>query len=221
MIKKYFMIVILLVFLTNLFAEPEKSALKAMAMSAVFPGSGQMYLGNSTKAGIFMATDIIIIGSYVRFNKERNIATDNYKMYANVKADLRRGTSNDIYALASKYRSSDEYNNFLAQDLQNYLIAGWITQKEQEDYYEMHKIKDEDKWNWEYDSHFREYRTIRSDKQMFELYGNLAIGALMLNRIISMLDATIFSNRINRENKLYSMPDFEKKGISLIYEYKF
>ena len=205
----------------GLFAESEKSRLKAVAMSAVFPGTGQAYLGNSTKASIFMATDIMIVGSLIRFNKERDLAIDNYKTVANVKASLRKDAPENMYSLINRFRSSDEYNNYLAHDLQNALISGQITQEQQMEYYEMYKIQESDQWKWELDSSLNEYRRLRREKQSFELYGNLTLGAIFLNRIISVLDVTIFSNKLNKDNQLYSMPDFDRKGITLIYEYKF
>ena len=221
MVKKMILIMMILTIVTGLFAETEKSALKAMAMSAVLPGAGQMYLGNNIKAGIFMTTDIIVIGSYLRFQQEKNLAIDNYKKYAYVKAGLRQNADEDIYNLAHRYRSSDRYNELYAQNLQNRLILGYITQRQQEEWFDMYKIQDEDSWNWEYESDFIKYRNYRTDKLDYELYASFAVGAMILNRIISMLDATIFTNRLNRDNRLYSMPDFQNNGMTMIYEFKF
>ena len=67
-----------------------------------------------------------------------------------------------------------------------------------------------------------QYRNIRSSKQEFEIYANFAIGALVINRMISVIDAAISTNKINTANRqVYATPDPDGKGISLNYEFRF
>jgi hypothetical protein len=87
---------------------------------------------------------------------------------------------------------------------------------------EVNSLSPEDSWDWENDANFWQYRSIRRDRQNFEIYRNFAVGAMIVNRLISTIDSVIFANRMNNSNaQLFSMPDFERKGVALIYEVKF
>ena len=206
---------------TNVEVGNKKSAVNAMLMSAVFPGSGQMYLGKTTRGGVFMAADIVSLFALFRFNKEKNIAIDNFQMYAYANAGLRKGVSNDIYSIAHNYKSSNEYNKFIEMQARNWYLIIQNNQAAFDDYMERNRIKPEDSWNWESDFHLSEYRSIRTDKQSYEIYENFAFGALLINRVISVIDSAIQTGRVNRSGQVYAMPDQSGRGISLNYEYKF
>ena len=221
MYKKIMILLLIALSVVTLIAAEQKSARKAMLMSLAVPGTGQMYMGNNTKAGVFLGADLLAIGSYMRFEKDKNDAIENFMAFANVHADLRKGVSDDIYLLAQAYRSSDEYNRSIEQSYRNYYFAGMLDWDRMEQLISENMISPEDSWDWETDAHFRKYYAIRKDKQSYEIYQNFALGAIMLNRLISALDAMIFSNKINKENKLYSVPDTDGRGLRLIYEYKF
>jgi len=199
-----------------------KSAFRAMAMSAVLPGAGQAYLGQNTKAGIMMTADMLAIFSLYRFTKEINGLTDDFKVFAYSNAGLRRGVSDDIYRLAHNWRSSDAYHDAMrlwARDL--FLII----LNDPESYaraIEVNSLSPEDSWDWDHDAYFWHYRSIRRDRQNFEIYRNFAVGAMIVNRLISTIDSVIFANRLNNSNaQLFSMPDFDRKGMALFYEVKF
>ena len=201
----------------------QKSAKQAMLMSAIFPGSGHKYLGKNTRAGIFMATDIMSILALIIFNREENMIVDSYKMYANKNAGLRLDARDELYEFAHSYMSMTEYNigvYRLARDW--FLIRPEVPNTQgYHAYIERWLLPEEDSWSWENDHDIRQYRSIRSDKQKYELYGNFTVGALLLNRIISAIDSAIQTNKINRNSQVYAIPENNGKGISLIYEYRF
>jgi len=197
-----------------------KSTLKAALMSTALPGTGQLYYGKNTKAGIFLSADLLIIGSYFRFQRERNGAIDSYKQYANVYADLRMGASDEIYRLAQRYNSSEEYNNSVELYARHWILLYYEPEYYQQ-YMDANIIPESDSWAWEYEAQRYKYTDIRQDKQRFEIYQQFALGAILLNRVISVLDTVIFKDRPQKAYSLYSTPDFDGKGIKLIYEYNF
>jgi len=199
----------------------QKSARNAMLMSAVLPGAGQMYLGQKTKAGVFVAAEIAFIFTMLRFDKEKNIAIENYQMLAYANAGLRKGSSTRIYGLAQRYKSSEDYNRYLEMQARNYFIMLYNDPESFNEYMERYSIKSEDSWQWQNDFHFSEYKSVRNDKQNFEIYGNFALGALLINRVISVLDSAIQTRRINRNSQIYAIPENNGRGISLVYEHKF
>jgi len=222
MYKKSLMLVIVVSCFVGLFSQENKSALGAVTMSAIFPGSGQMYLGQNTKAGVMMAADIISLFSLYRFTRESNSLSDNFQVFAYANAGLDRGRSNEIYNLAHRWRSSEEYNKAMELWARNRFLLILNEPELYELAMYVNSIKPEDSWDWEKESHFLEYRRIRNDRQRYDIYRNFAVGALIVNRLISTIDAAIFANRLNESNsQLYTLPDFDNKGFSLIYEVRF
>jgi len=233
--KRFFLFVVMFIGIVLLFADintfdlsnfndrsNKKSAFGAMTMSAVLPGSGQIYLGQNTKAGIMLTAEMIAIFSLYRFNKEINILTDDFQMFAYSNAGLRRGVSDNIYRLAHNWKSSEEYHDAMRLWARNRFLIILNDPELYEIVVEYNSLSPEDSWNWENESDFIQYRSIRRDKQNFEIYRNFAVGAMIVNRLISTIDSAIFANRLNNSNsQLFSMPDFERKGVSLIYEIKF
>lgn len=221
MIKKIILFILIALVINLLTATEKKSAKQAMLMSAILPGAGQLYLGQNTKASILMTTDIISLISYFRFAQEKNLMIDNYKLYANVNAGLKNNADDYLYNLAQKYKSAEIYNNNLELRARNYFILLNNDQESYDAYMQRNSISSEDMWEWQTDSDFKKYRSIRNDKQRYEIYQNFALGSIILNRIIGVVDAAISTNKVNKKTQLYSVPDFERKGISLIYEVKF
>ena len=179
-----------------------------------------MYLGQNTKAGVMMTADILALFSFYRFSKEYDILTKDFQIFAEAKAGLQRGSSDNIYHLAQMWRSAEEHNRAMRLWARNsYLINNDL------ELYEL-RIKvntiPEDTWNWANESDFMEYKRIRRDRQSYDLYKNFAMGALLVNRFISTIDGVLFANRLKQSNnQLYALPNVDNKGVSLIYEIKF
>jgi len=219
--KKFLICQILLLLCLSITAQETKSVKKAMLMSAILPGAGQLYIHNNTKAGIFLASDLIILSSYLRFGKDRSIAIDNYKSLANVHAGLRNDATKELYNLAQKYKSSEIYNNQLEMSARNYFYLIHNDYQAYIDYMDRNRISENDSWTWSEDKHYQEYKDRREDKQRYEIYQNFAFGAIIVNRLISVVDAVVSTNKYNRNNQIYTLPHFEGKGLTLIYEHKF
>jgi len=199
-----------------------KSALGAMAMSAAVPGAGQFYLGQNTKAGIMVTAEMLAVFSLLRFNKEMNILTDDFKMYAHANAGLRRGASDEIYKHAANWRSSEEFHTALRLWARNRFLIILNDPDAYERAIEFNSLDPNDTWAWESDAHFRQYRSIRREKQNYEIYRNFAAGAMIINRIVSVIDSAVFANRINNDRTRFtSIPDFDRQGVTFNYEIKF
>ena len=66
-----FISLMLIVSMGSLLAENAKSVKKAVLFSAVLPGTGQLYAGNQSKAGIFFATEAALWFGKTRFDAEK------------------------------------------------------------------------------------------------------------------------------------------------------
>jgi hypothetical protein len=203
----------------------EKSTAKAALYSAILPGMGEMYLGDRTRGSIFLGAEILIVLSYFRLNQEVDWKTNSYMHYAHRYADVPFGSDDDYYRLINNYVSSDVYN----ADIERYYRNRYIVYEYNPELYNLYRnrflITGDDAWDWENRSNWLKYRDLRQDKQRLEIMANFAIGAAVLNRIISVVDTALLARRNKRTtNGLSNIriePDLNRIGYSVHYEFKF
>ncbi|MDP8209365.1 MAG: hypothetical protein RAO94_10535 [Candidatus Stygibacter australis] len=224
--KRYIIILLLLALTTfHLLGEENKSAVKAMLFSALVPGSGQAYLGSYTKAGIFISSEILLIGTALRLDSEVDWAIDTYQQYAYSMVDIPIGSDKEIYQNIQNYISSDEYNADMSHDAWRYFVLGYNDLQAYYTYVEANQITGDQSWDWGDDKTWKNYKSYRIDKQNLEMYSNLAVAAVVLNHLVGIIDTALTSKRMKKNSQrvgnLYINPDLEKKGIIVGYEYKF
>lgn len=208
----------------NLFAETV-STRRAMLYSALVPGLGEMYLSEYTRGGIFLGAEVLIMASYFRLNKEVDWKIRSYELYANRYADVSLGSSDSYYRLINNYISSEQYNAEIELYLRNRYIV-YENNPELYNYYrDRYLISEEDGWEWDSREVWLAYREIRREKQKLEILANFAIGAAVLNRLISVIDSALIARSVNRQSTVLTNlsvePDFAKKGYMVSYEFKF
>lgn len=216
---------VILLSLPGLLFSEEVSARRAMMYSALVPGLGEMYLGEHTRGAVFMGAEVLIMFAYFRLNKEVDWKTNSYRQFADRYAGISSNYGEDYYRLINSYISSDQYNSEIELYLRNRYII-WEYNPELYDYYmQQYMISDEDSWEWESREKWLRYREIRRDKQSLEILSNFALGAALLNRIISIVDSAILARNINRESTILSNlrlePDIRRNGCFLSYEFNF
>lgn len=223
--KKLFLIISLVCLLYGALSADELSPRRAVLGSLLIPGYGQFYTGNLTKAGLHLTADLLIFAAYFRLGDEINNYTSFYKNYAEHYAGVQGKKPDYYYQMIQNYKSSDDYNSEIILAARNWFL---IYQNNPDAYYaylDRNLIKEDDFWEWENQSSWNLYRKKRNDKQQMEIYRNFAIGALFLNRFISIIDATVSIRRANRENTVISnfsfIPDFNKNTIILNYQHRF
>lgn len=224
---KRYIITLLLLTLTTLplLGGENKSAAKAMLFSAILPGSGQAYLGSYTKAGIFISSEILLIGTTLRLNSEVDWAIDTYQQYAWTKVGTPLGSDKDTYQNIQNYISSDEYNADMSHDAWRYFVLGYNDLESYYAYVEAYQITGKQAWDWGNDKTWKKYRSYRVEKQNLEMYSNLAVAAVVLNHLVGIIDTALTRNKMKKNSQrlgnLYINPDIKKKGIIVGYEYKF
>lgn len=223
--KKILFVIAITMSLSNVLNGEGLSARKAIMGSAIIPGYGQFYTGNLTKAGIHLTSEILIISSYLKLGSEIDNVTRFYKQYAQNYADVQGRRPDAYYQMIQNYRSSESYNSQVILAARNWFL---IYRNDPESYYaylENNLISPEDAWEWRSDRHWQFYRNKRNDKQQMEIYRNFAIGAAVLNRIISIIDSAVTVNRINRTSSIisnfYFTSDFTSKSLRLNYTHRF
>ncbi|MCD4817694.1 MAG: hypothetical protein K8S23_03255 [Candidatus Cloacimonetes bacterium] len=212
----------ILVFVSLYLHSQKVSTVKAIAFSAVLPGSGHLYLQKNTKAGIYFASEIGIVFSYFRFKSEKEWATNSYKKYAHSMTGLDLNSSESKYQSLQEYYSSSDYNTMVRTYARNMYL---VFTNDPESYYEFldENLKPEEEgWHWQSEDNWHKYKDLRYKKQDYEILTNFAVAAFFLNRFISVIDVAISSRKINKAFRNLSFaPDFKNNGMKMSYGIKF
>lgn len=222
--KKAILLAIILIFCISLAAE-QKSIRKAMALSVVLPGAGEIYAHEYSKAAVFLSLEAAAIFTYLRLQNERQWAVKSYKQFAFGIADIPKDREDFYYQLLQDYISSDLYNESIIRDARNYFIIYNNDPVGYEEYLDKYLVPEEMSWDWENDRNWYKYRALRRNKQDMEIYMKFAFAAVVLNRLISMIDSAVSAKRYNQKNEAFGSlmiyPDLTRKEIKINYEYRF
>jgi hypothetical protein len=160
-----------------------KSPGLAILYSLLLPGMGELYADNYSSGIYFTVADGICWGVFAGFNIYGNWQEKNYRSFAesNAGANL-DGKESDFFANMGSFLSVDEYN------------------KTQELNREFGKVYDRIKYFWEWSNHDqrKEYREMWSSSESAFTNLRFAAGALVLNRLISAINAVRSVSNYNK-----------------------
>jgi len=223
MLKKIGTTLLLLILILPLAAKEKKVYFykKAIILSAFVPGAGELYLKKYTKASILLASELTVILGYSRMNSQATWAEHSYKDLAYSKAGMDKKLSKDYYSLASKWRSSEEYNEYLEMQARNYYLLYNNDPDSYKTFLKEHQIPEDKGWTWRTNDDWVKYRKYRIAKQDYKIYANLVASGFVLNRLFSILDSVISIKKFNKRGRLSASVNLRKKGIKIKYAYKF
>ncbi|MGE5352377.1 MAG: hypothetical protein ACM3P0_09860 [Acidobacteriota bacterium] len=164
--------------------KPEKkSAMLAILYSLVLPGMGELYGGNYSSGKYFTIADGVLWGVYAGYNIYGNWQRNNYKTFARSFGGVNpEGKNSDFYANIGAYISQEEYNRRQGLDA---------------NFEEMYN-GDQFYWKWNGQNQRQEYRGMwESSEQAFNDV-RFAVGALIVNRIISAFNAARIVRNYNK-----------------------
>lgn len=185
--------------------EPEKkSPMVAIAYSLLLPGMGELYGGDYSLGKYLTIADAVFWGGVVGFNIYGSNQEDNYKAYAESIGGINlNGKDEQYFADISEYISIEQFNT------------------EQEKYREFESLYNEEThyWNWGDNKTRQEYRGMWSKSE--GAYNNVrfAVGALILNRIISAINAvrvvSAYNKKLNEEMSWNVSVGLKKYSVNL------
>jgi len=163
----------------------------AILYSLLLPGMGELYAGNYQSGKYFTMADGVIWGVLAGFNIYGDWQEENYRAFAksNANVDL-TGKTSEFFANIGSHLSVDDFNRI--QELNRDFEKVYNTTSHY--------------WKWLSNDQRREYRNMWSSSE--QAYNNVrfAVGALLLNRLISAINAvrlvTAFNKNISEENNL-------------------
>ena len=152
----------------------KKSPMLAIAYSLLLPGMGELYGGDYRLGKYFTIADVVFWGGVIGLNAYGDNQKDNYLAYAKSIGGVNNEEKDDqYYADISEYISIEQFNS------------------EQEKYRDFENIYNEEThyWNWSDNKTRQQYRGMWSKSE--SAYNNVrfAVGALVLNRVISAINA--------------------------------
>ena len=201
-----------------------KSLALAIGASVLLPGLGQHYLGEQSYAKAFIWTDVALwvatFGSY--YFGERQIASA--RSYASRYAGISNPPSSESFLnLMADYRSrggvdGENANPDSDEDYNQAMLRSGKAIDEDYPYDEEHT------WNWgssdnpETSRHMDHYSDILRNYRISRIAFQISIGALILNRVISVLDVmriyrSTSSNLATVEPRRWNVfPEFRPEG---------
>lgn len=173
-----------------------KSVLKAALFSALVPGGGQYYLDRRRTARYYFAVEAATWIGYIAFRTYGNWRTTDYIDFAAVHAHAQlAGKSEDFLSWVGFYSSIREFNNLgRAFDPERPYL--WDTPANH--------------WEWQTDQERQTYRDLRNRSKEAYRKSDFMIGAAIVNRVISVIDAVRSAIRMNRrigDSETFSQQD--------------
>jgi hypothetical protein len=166
---------------------PEPSSRKnpglAILYSLLLPGMGELYAERYETGLYFTIADGVLWGALAGFNIYGNWQEKNYRAFAESNGGVTlAGKESNYFAIISSYISVDEYNTI--QELNR----------------EFGKVYDPTKfyWDWKSNEIRKEYREMWSSSESAFNNVRFAAGALILNRLISAINAVRLVSAYNK-----------------------
>lgn len=193
-----------------------QSRLALIGMSAVLPGSGEMAIGNTNRGVLLLASDVLAIYAYAKTDYDMGLQKENYKRYAQRYAGVPMDMPQRHYQYIQERMSSAEYNRYLEMIARNYYLITYYNPDGYAEFMEAESFSGDEEWAWQTEMHWQKYIDMRKKHQRTKINHNLALGVLLLNRAISVVDTALLSRDMN----LYAQPSgFD--GLMLNCEVKF
>ena len=146
----------------------------AILFSMILPGMGELYAGDYSSGKYFTIADGVLWGVFAGFNSYGNWKEDNYKAFAQTKAGVDiSGKEDDYFANLGTYMSVDDYNK--EQEFNRDFVKTYNSPA----FY----------WKWQNDNDRKEYRNMWTSSEAAYTNVRFAVGALVLNRLISAINA--------------------------------
>jgi hypothetical protein len=174
-----------------------KSLLKAVAASALLPGLGERYVGHQRRANVFHGVEAAIWGTFIGYRIQGDLRRDRYEEFAVVNAGAAGGQDSDYYEHIGLWISLEEWHDIVRRDARFQFPDDPAAQ---DAFFEQNKRYDEgEEWLWPDDPTRVRYRQLRSRSERSYRNGRLAVGAAIVNRLASMMDALALARSHNRD----------------------
>ncbi len=190
---------------------------QAILASMALPGAGQMLLGSTGRGEALLWLDGAVWALWSGFSWSSSAHEHDARISAGREAgaDLTVKASR-YYRALERYDNSVEYN----EDVRSDARALYPDDPErQHAYYESQGYFGAQAWNWSSDSaRYRYWGTRRAGRDA-ALAAQFAVGALLLNRLVSLVDCAFFAGREGPARRVEFRPGDSDPGIKVCYRF--
>ena len=199
--------------------------------SLVLPGSGQYLMGSKARGEAYLWTDAAIWLTYGGMTAVGNLRNQSAKLYARQYsgASLTQPTD-DYYVALERYATSDDYNTDIRRDARELYPDDPQAQKA---YLQSHGYFGDQTWAWDSDSSRYAYWHMRMGERSVLHTAGFVLGAALLNRVVSAVDAAFFtksdghaaiggaqpSDHFSLADRLGAEPTLDRPGLTLQYRF--
>lgn len=172
--------------LTKNFSDQTKERKKpvlSILYSAILPGMGEWYAGDFSSGYYFTAAEAALWSVYLGMSSYSTWQKDNYISFASVEGQVGVNNKNsEFYADIGNYTSINQYND------------------EKAFYRQFEKMYNESThyWKWENETDRKAYRNMWLASQRTNNNLRFVVGGMLLNRLISIVNAVRLTARHNR-----------------------
>ena len=190
---------------------------RAILASIALPGTGQMILGNAKRGEALLWLDGSLWALWSGFSWYSSAREHDARIFAGREAgaDLTVREAR-YYRALEQYSNADQYNEQVRADARD---AYPDDPAQQHAYYLNHGYFGSQAWNWSSDSARYLYWGTRRASRDAALNAQFAIGALLLNRLASMVDCAFFAGREGSQPRVEFRPGDVEPGIKVCYRF--
>ena len=186
--------------------------------SLILPGTGELLLGHNTRGATLMSVDLINIYAFIATDREIEMQKKNYMKFAELYAGVPYGMPDEHYQAVQNYPNSDYYNDIQEMMARNYYLIYNYDPESFAEYISANTYQGNEEWSWQSEEKWEEYKHLRKRHQKTKMNNQLALGLMLLNRGISIIDSSILSKKKHGEFYLAPLP---ANGAMLNYQIEF
>lgn len=171
----------------------QKSPALAILYSAVLPGMGELYAGNYSSGKYFTISEASLWLVYFGMDYHAGLKKDNYLAYAKTFGGVDVANKDeDFFANIGNFGSIEDYND------------------DRSFYRRFNEMYNDPSYNWRWnsDGERRAYRRLWVSSQQTIINMRFATGALILNRLMSIINAVRLVNVYNKNLQSESSYNF-------------
>ena len=157
--------------------------------SFIIPGWGESSLGYETNKNLFIISEITLIFSSISSYQLSKLIEKEYIAFANEHAGALNISNHQYWVDIGNYMSNQDYD-YEHLRLRDEEVGEW----------------DNNSWQWASDNKRSSFERLRIKSDLYKLYSKFLLGGIVLNHIISSIDA-LYLSKINIESNL----SFQKK----------
>jgi len=189
----------------------------AILASMALPGTGQIILGSAKRGEALLWLDGTLWALWGGFSWFSSARERDARLCAGREAgadlsvkDLR------YYRALEQYDNAEEYNDGVRADARDIYPDN---PEQQHAYYESQKYSGSKTWNWSSDSARFDYWRTRKSGRAAALNAQFVVGALLLNRLVSVVDCAFFAGSGSSAPRVEFRPGDTEPGIKVCYRF--